>query len=211
MSHACAHTYAAYTPLDAVVYNGLDIDAIPFAASVPANAPLLFAGRIAPEKGVEAAIEIALQANRRLMLAGGIYDRDYYEERIVPRLEQAGERVTFLGQLEHAALWRLMGQVRGLLFPSAWDEPFGLTAVEAMAAGTPVIAFRRGAAEEIIRHGETGFLVEPGHVAEAAVLVAELPRLVRAQCRAHVEQHFSFGHMLDEYERIYKDVQTTPR
>ncbi len=210
VSHACARTYAAYTPLDAVIYNGLDLDAIPFAASVPADAPLLFAGRIAPEKGVEAAIEIALQANRRLLLAGGIYDRDYYEERVAPRLEQTGERVTFLGQLEHAALWRLMGQVRGLLFPSAWDEPFGLTAVEAMAAGTPIIAFRRGAAEEIIRHGETGFLVEPGNVAQAAALVDELPRLTRAQCRAHVEQHFSFGHMLDEYERAYEGVQRTP-
>jgi UDP-glucose:tetrahydrobiopterin glucosyltransferase len=207
VSHACARTYVSYTPFDFVIYNGLDIAAIPFAASVPASAPLLFAGRIAPEKGVEAAIEIALQSEHRLLLAGGIYDREYYEERIVPRLEQAGERVTFLGQLEHAELWRLMGQVRGLLFPIAWDEPFGLTAVEAMAAGTPVIAFRRGAAEEIIRHGETGFLVEPGDIEQAAVLVNELPRLSRAQCRAHVEQHFSFECMLDEYERVYKELQ----
>ncbi len=210
VSHACARTYAAYTPLDAIIYNGLDIEAIPFAAHVPADAPLLFAGRIAPEKGVEAAIEIALQANQHLLLAGGIYDRDYYEGRIVPLLEQAGERVRFLGQLEHAALWPLMGQVRGLLFPIAWDEPFGLTAVEAMAAGTPVIAFHRGAVGEIIRHGETGFLVEPGHIEEAAALVDELPRLSRARCRAHVEHHFSFGHMLDEHERVYAALLAKP-
>ncbi len=210
VSHACASTYAAYTPVDAIIYNGLDINAIPFAAHVPVDAPLLFAGRIAPEKGVEAAIEIAQQANHRLLLAGGIYDRDYYEERIVPRLEQAGEDVTFLGQLEHAALWQLMSQVRGLLFPIAWDEPFGLTTVEAMAAGTPVIAFRRGAAGEIIRHGETGFLVEADQIEEAASLVDELPHLSRAQCRAHVEQHFSFEHMLDEYERVYSASLARP-
>ena len=203
VSSACARTYAPYTKMDAVTYNGLDVQAIPFAAEVAADAPLLFAGRIAPEKGVEAAIEIALRANQRLLLAGGIYDQDYYEQRILPALKRAGERVTFLGQLEHAELWRLMSQARGLLFPIAWDAPFGLTAVEAMAAGTPVIAFHRGAAGEIIRHGETGFLVPPGNIAEAAAYVKELPRLARSTCRRHVEQNFSFERMLDEYEQMY--------
>ncbi len=207
VSHACARTYTDYTPFDSIIYNGLDINAIPFAAHVSDDAPLLFAGRIAPEKGVEAAIEIALRAGRHLLLAGGIYDRAYYEERIAPRLEMAGERITFLGQLEHTALWKIMGQVCGLLFPVEWDEPFGLTAVEAMAAGTPIIAFRRGATEEIIRHGETGFLVAAGHYQEAADLVDELPHLSRVQCRAHVEKNFSFEHMLDEHERVYSSCQ----
>ncbi|MBE3557708.1 MAG: glycosyltransferase [Ktedonobacteraceae bacterium] len=205
VSHACASTYADYTPIDHIIYNGLALAGIPFSAQVDADAPLLFAGRITPEKGVEAAIEIAALAKRRLLIAGGVYDRAYYEQRILPRLQQGGERVSYLGQLEHEALWQLMGQCCGLLFPIEWDEPFGLTAIEAMAAGTPVIAFRRGAAAEVIRHGETGFLVEPGNRVHAAALVDELPQIARMHCRRHVEQHFSLARMLDDHERVYSE------
>ncbi len=205
VSHACARTYADYTSIDHVIYNGLDLDAIPFAPVVPAEAPLLFAGRIAPEKGVEAAIEIARRAGRRLLIAGGIYDRDYYEERIVPQLQRAGEQVTYMGLLERRALWEMMGRSLGLLFPIEWDEPFGLTAVEAMATGTPVIAFRRGAAAEVIRDGETGFLVEPGDRSQATGLVDKLKDIHRSQCRAHVEAHFALEKMIDAYEEVYRE------
>jgi UDP-glucose:tetrahydrobiopterin glucosyltransferase len=204
VSHACAHTYLEYTPIDHVIYNGLDLDAIPFSPKPSREAPLLFAGRIAPEKGVEEAIEIAAMAGYRLLIAGGIYDHRYYEERIWPKLQTAGERVTYLGQLERLALWKIMGQSLGLLFPIEWDEPFGLTAVEAMATGTPVIAYRRGAMEEIIRHGETGFLVEEGERAHAAALVDDLFDIPRAHCRAHVEAHFALDEMIDAYERAYR-------
>lgn len=203
VSHACAQTYADYTPIDYIIYNGLDMNAIPFAPKLAPEGPLLFAGRIAPEKGVEAAIEIAERAGYRLLIAGGIYDRLYYETSILPKLLSAGERVTYLGQLERLALWKVMGQALGLLFPIEWDEPFGLTAVEAMATGTPVIAFRRGAAEEVIRHGETGFLVEVGERAHAAALVDDLFDIPRAYCRTHVETHFGLERMLDAYERVY--------
>ena len=205
VSHACARTYADYTPIDHVIYNGLNLGTIPFAPVVPAEAPLLFAGRIAPEKGVEAAIEIAKRAGRRLLIAGGIYDRDYYEERIVPQLQGAGEQVTYVGLLERRALWEMMGRSLGLLFPIEWDEPFGLTAVEAMATGTPVIAFRRGAAAEVIRDGETGFLVEPGDRSQAAALVDKLRDTSRRQCRAHVETHFALEKMIEEYEQVYRE------
>ena len=174
VSHACARTYADYTPIDSVIYNGLDLAAIPFSPKPSVEAPLLFAGRIAPEKGVEAAIEIAEKARYRLLIAGGIYDRHYYEGRIVPKLRRAGERVTYLGHLDRLALWKIMGRSLGLLFPIEWDEPFGLAAVEAMAAGTPVIAYRRGAAEEIIAHGETGFLVSPHNDSEVAARISDL-------------------------------------
>jgi glycosyltransferase involved in cell wall biosynthesis len=99
-----------------------------------------------------------------------------------------------------------MGQVRGLLFPIKWDEPFGLTPVEAMAAGTPVIAFKRGAAEEVIRHGETGFLVTPNDCVEAADKVDRLEDISRSCCRAHVEANFSLAYMLDSYEQFYQSV-----
>ena len=205
VSHACARTYADYTSIDHVIYNGLDLGAIPFAPVVPAEAPLLFAGRIAPEKGVEAAIEIAKRAGRRLLIAGGIYDRDYYVERIVPQLQRADEQVTYVGLLERRVLWEMMGRSLGLLFPIQWDEPFGLTAVEAMATGTPVIAFRRGAAVEVIRDGETGFLVEPGDRSQAAALVDKLKDISRRQCRVHVEAHFAIGKMIDAYEEVYRE------
>ena len=206
VSHACARTYADYTPMDYVVSNGIDVDAIPFSSQVSLDAPLLFAGRIAPEKGVEAAIAIAERADRRLLIAGGIYDRRYFDERVAPLLLAAGERVAYLGQLERAALWQIMGQAWGLLFPSAWDEPFGLVAVEAMAAGTPVIAFRRGAAAEVISHGTTGFLVAPDDIAQAAAHVDPLSAISRARCRSHVAAHFSLKRMIDGYEAVYGAV-----
>jgi UDP-glucose:tetrahydrobiopterin glucosyltransferase len=206
VSETCARSYAPYAPIDAAIYNGIDLEAIPFSPRVPREAPLLFAGRITPEKGVEAAIDIAEMAGYPLLIAGGIYDRVYYEERIAPRIERAGDRITYLGQLERFALWKVMGCARGLLFPIEWDEPFGLTAVEAMATGTPVIAYRRGAVEEIIKHGATGFLVEPGERAHAAALVDDLFDIPRVYCRDHVEANFSIERMLDGYEKLYTDV-----
>jgi UDP-glucose:tetrahydrobiopterin glucosyltransferase len=205
VSHACARSYANYTSIDHIIYNGLDLGAIPFAPVVSLEAPLLFAGRIAPEKGVEAAIEIAKRAGYHLLIAGGIYDRDYYEECIVPQLQGAGDRVTYVGLLERPVLWEMMGRSLGLLFPIEWDEPFGLTAVEAMATGTPVIAFRRGATAEVIRDGETGFLVEPGDRTQAAALVDKLRDISRRECRAHVEAHFVLEKMIDAYERVYRE------
>lgn len=203
VSHACAKTYTPYTSIDSIIYNGLDLSTIPFVEQVAGDAPLLFAGRITPEKGVEAAIEIAEQAGRHLLLAGGIYDLSYYQERILPKLQQARKHVTYLGLLDRSALWNVMSQSLGLLFPIEWDEPFGLTPVEAMATGTPVIAYQRGAVEEIIQHGETGFLVAPGDRVGAAAYVNELSALSRVKCRTHVEQHFSLERMLDAYEDVY--------
>ena len=204
VSRSCARTYVDYTPIDHVIYNGLDVEAIPFQAVVAKNAPLLCAGRIAPEKGVEAAIEIAERANYPLVIAGGIYDRAYYEQSVAPHISRPGSRITYIGQIGREALWQLMGRATALLCPIAWDEPFGLAPVEAMAAGTPVIAFRRGSMEEIILHSETGFLVEPGECAQAAALVDDLVDIPRARCRSHIEENFTLDKMVGEYERVYR-------
>ncbi len=211
VSQACARTYAGYTSFDAIIYNGLNLEAIPYMPRLSSEAPLLFAGRISAEKGVEAAIEIAEKAGYPLLIAGGIYDRHYFEQRIVPKLRRARGRVTYLGQLQRLALWKIMGQALGLLFPIEWDEPFGLTAVEAMATGTPVIAYRRGAAEEVIRHGETGFLVEAGESSHAAALVDDLYDIPRPHCRVHVEEHFGLERMLNAYEQVYTSLQPARR
>ncbi|GCE04404.1 hypothetical protein KDAU_17330 [Dictyobacter aurantiacus] len=204
VSQACARDYADYCTFDHVIYNGLDIEAVPFSDRVAPDAPLLFAGRITPEKGVEQAIEIAEIAERRLIVAGGIYDRRYHEERILPRIARKPEQFTYVGQLDHITLWKLMSEVQGLLFPIAWDEPFGLTPVEAMAAGTPVIAFQRGAMPEIIRDGQTGFLIPSGDCVRAARAVQRLWALSREGCRAHVKAKFSLQHMLDAHEAVYQ-------
>jgi UDP-glucose:tetrahydrobiopterin glucosyltransferase len=203
VSQACARTYEAYTSIDRVIYNGLDLDALPFREQVAEDAPLLVAGRIAPEKGIDAAIAIAERAGKRLVIAGGIYDQVYYRERVAPLIERASGRVSYVGHLEHRALWKLMSEMQGLLFPIAWDEPFGLAAVEAMATGTPVIAYERGAASEIIRNAETGFLVPPGDIERAAEMVEALPTIRRKECRRYVEENFSQETMLDRYEEMY--------
>lgn len=206
VSQSCARTYARYTALDHIIYNGLDIEAMPFQADVAPDAPLLCAGRIAPEKGVETAIEIAERANAPLVIAGGIYDQAYYEQTVAPHIARPGSRITYLGQIAREHLWELMSRAAALLCPIAWDEPFGLVPVEAMATGTPVIAFRRGAMEEIVLHGETGFLVDPGACAQAAALVDDLKDLSRARCRSHVMEHFTLDTMVTAYERVYRGM-----
>ena len=212
VSQACARTYAPYTPIDDVIYNGLDLAELPFSPQLSERAPLLFAGRITPEKGVEAAIAIALQSHHPLLIAGGLYDQRYYSERIKPVLDRAGKLITYLGELEHRELWQLMGRCKGLLFPIDWDEPFGLAAIEAMATGTPVIAFKRGAMAEVVLDRQTGFLVEPGGIEQAVQAVYRLHTISRQRCRAHVEQHFSLQRMLDEHERVYgMMVQENPQ
>ncbi len=203
VSQACARTYIPYTPIDDVIYNGLDLAQLPFSSHIPEQAPLLFAGRITAEKGVEAAIAIASQSHHPLLIAGGLYDRRYYSERIKPLLDRAGKLITYLGELAHRELWQLMSQCKGLLFPINWDEPFGLAVIEAMATGTPVIAFKRGAMVEIVLDRQTGFLIEPGNIEQAVQVVDRLHTISRQHCRAHVEQHFSLQHMLDEHERVY--------
>jgi glycosyltransferase involved in cell wall biosynthesis len=114
-----------------------------------------------------------------------------------------GSGAVYLGQLPRADLWRLMSRASALLFPIGWDEPFGLVAAEALAAGCPVIAFARGALPEILTDGETGFLIPPDDLDAAARAVASVSTLSRAACRQRATQHFSQARMLDEYERVY--------
>lgn len=206
VSQSCARTYASFTPIDYIVHNGLAITDIPFQTQVPPDAPLLFAGRISPEKGVEEAINIAERADASLVIVGGIYDQSYYEQKIAPRIAQASARITYLGQLKREEVWHLMSQAKGLLCPINWNEPFGLTTIEAMAAGTPVIAFRCGAMEEIIQHGKTGFLAEPGDFEQAVALVHKLDAITRTDCRAYIAENFSIEKMIGAHEQIYQEA-----
>ncbi len=203
VSQACARTYEAEFAFDRVVYNGIDTAVIPFGPS--GEGFLLFAGRMAPEKGPDLAIEIARQAGRKLVLAGGIYDRAFFEEKIQPQLA-ADANLKYVGLLERTALHQLMSRADGLLFPSRWEEPFGLVLAESLAAGTPVISWQRGAAPEIVTPGQTGVLLPFMDIAGAAQAVQDLHRLDRQECRRQVEAKFSLGKMLDNYIDYYREV-----
>jgi UDP-glucose:tetrahydrobiopterin glucosyltransferase len=211
VSRACAATYASEFPIERVIYNGIETGRIPFGGGE--GGFLLFAGRISPEKGADLAIEIARRAGRKLVLAGGVYDRAFFEEKIVPRLKEDPD-LSYAGMLERSELYRLMGRAEGLLFTSRWEEPFGLVIVESLAAGTPVIAWRRGAAPEIIDEGKTGFLLPLGDVEGAAQRVRRLPELDRLVARREVEARFPFERMIREYVDYYrwvvKDIPAQP-
>ena len=203
VSRACAATYAPFAEMDAIIYNGIKVDAIPFGAQADQDGFLLFAGRMSPEKGVTDAIEIARRAGRRLLLAGSIYDQSYFDRQVSPALEASKSSSEYLGQLSQSDLWRLMSQASALLLPIGWEEPFGLVAAEALAAGCPVIAYARGALPEIVSAGETGSLIPSGDLDAAARAVSQLPAIARAACRSRASEHFSLARMLDDHERLY--------
>lgn len=189
----------------ATVYHGIDLDQFTF-RDTPDDY-LLYFGRIHPDKGTREAIEIARRARRRLLLAGIVQDRSYYEHEIAPALD--GDRVQYLGSVGPAERRELLAGAAALLHPITFSEPFGLSVVEAMASGTPTIAFPRGSMPEIVSDGETGFLVSS--VEEAAAAVERLPSISRARCRDEAVRRFSADRMVDDYVRLYELVVARPR
>jgi glycosyltransferase involved in cell wall biosynthesis len=188
------------------VYHGIDLTGFTFRPD--AGEYLLFFGRIHPDKGAHEAIQIARRAGRKLIMAGVIQDETYHREQVEPYLD--GDQVTFVGSADPARRDELLGGALALLHPIAFDEPFGLSVVEAMACGTPVVAFERGSMREVIADGETGFLVRT--VEEAVAVVGAdgsegpLAAIDRAACRAHVERRFGVETMVDGYLEVYRRV-----
>jgi glycosyltransferase involved in cell wall biosynthesis len=168
----------------------------------PAGGYLAFLGRISPEKRPDRAIAIATRAGMPLRIAAKIdkVDRAYWQEEIEP-LVRANPLVEFLGEIGERDKAGFLGNAAALLFPIDWPEPFGLVMIEAMACGTPVIAFAAGAAPEVIDHGETGFLVSS--VAEAVAAVSRVGRLDRARVRATFERRFAIERVAEDYLEVY--------
>lgn len=201
VSNACAATYTCR--IDAVIYNGINVGAIPFGRYTADKSYLLFAGRITPEKGVRDAILIALATGKRLKLVGGVYDARYYAEQIQPLLLAHPGQIEELGAQPRVAVWRLMAGADAVLMPSFWDEPFGIVAAEAQAAGAPVVGYASGGIREVIAEGETGYLVPRGEVEQAAAAVSRAALLDRHACRLRAETLFSMERTLDGYQALY--------
>ena len=182
----------------ATVHHGIDLQALPFSA---AGGPGLVAfGRIHPDKGTAQAIAIARRAGRRLTLCGIVQDAAYFRAEVAPHIE--GDRVTYLGSVGPERRAEVLGSAAALLHPIAFDEPFGLSVIEAMASGTPVITYPRGAMPEVVDHGVTGFLVDGEASAAAAVDLAAA--LDRAAIRRVAERRFGAARMVDDYLAVYE-------
>lgn len=181
----------------ATTYNGIDPSQFTFAAKP--GEYLCFLGRFHPEKGTHLAIEIARRAGVRLKMAAIPHDETYFRERIAPFID--GDRVQFLGAVERDARNDLLSNALALVHMTTRPERFGLTTIEAMACGTPVLAAAMGSMPEIIVDGVTGFLC--GSVDDAVTRVPLLASLDRHACRAHVEREFSLDRMIERYLAAY--------
>ena len=182
----------------ATIHHGIDTGAFTFNAAP--GSYLAFFGRIHPDKGVVAAIDAAREAGIPLRIAGIVQDEAYFEREVVPRLDD--ERVQFIGPVRTEDRSSFLGGAIALLHLIGFDEPFGLSVVEAMACGTPVIAFDRGSMSEIISDGTTGFLV--ADVASAAEAIRCVDQLDRRTIRDVAHRRFSRDRMVDEYVAVYR-------
>src|SRR5579883_1794796 len=170
-----------------------------------AGSYLVFLGRISPEKRVDRAIAIARRAGLPLKIAAKVdpADREYFSLEIGHLLQAPG--IDYLGEVDEPAKAELLGGALALLFPIDWPEPFGLAMIEAMACGTPVIAFGGGAVPEVIDPGITGFIVS--NIEEAVACVERARRIDRRECRRHFERRFGAARMAREYSTIYRSCE----
>jgi glycosyltransferase involved in cell wall biosynthesis len=189
-----------------LVFNGIPLEQYNYREKCDHNAPLVFLGRVEEIKGPHIAISVASKLGIPLILAGNIptEHQGWFEKHIAPHVD--GRRVTYIGPVTDQQKNQLLGNSRALLMPILWEEPFGIVMAEAMACGTPVIGFARGAVPEVIEHGVTGFVSSDvdGLVAQ----VRRIGEIDRAACRERVERLFSDTAVVDAYCAIYTEMVT---
>jgi glycosyltransferase involved in cell wall biosynthesis len=187
--------------------NGVETSRYTFQPSVPPDAPLMFLGRIEAIKGTHHAIAIARGTRRRLVIAGnrpsGAEHARYFEEQIAPHID--GSQITYIGEVDDRQKDAWLGKSAALLMPIEWEEPFGIVMTEALACGTPVIAFRRGSVPDVIRDGVNGFSCAT--VAEAIEAVRRIPEIDRAEVRADCEARYDVRELVAQYERVYDETR----
>jgi glycosyltransferase involved in cell wall biosynthesis len=190
------------TNFSGVVYNAIDVASFPYRERKEDF--LLYLSRIAPEKGTHLAIDVAKRLGRTLIIAAKVdrVDRPYFETAVEPHID--GKLIRFVGEADARTKRGLLARARCVLLPLCWEEPFGLVMAESMACGTPVVAFRRGSASEIIVDGETGFLVEDVEGMARAALQVE--RIDPKRCRRHVEERYNPQRMATDYLSLYERI-----
>lgn len=184
----------------ATIHHGIRLEDFPF--DQEGGEDLLFFGRIHPDKGAAEAIAAARRSGRRLIMAGIVQEQGYYNEHVLPALDDGS--VIYLGPVGGTARMNALGSARALLHLVNFEEPFGLSVVEALACGTPVIASSRGSMPELIEHGVTGFLVDGPD--EAVDAIGRIGEIDRAACRASVAARFTVDHMADRYGELYRSI-----
>jgi glycosyltransferase involved in cell wall biosynthesis len=200
LSAANAREWSGVVPHCAVIPNGIDLQCWQPGATVGEHA--LWFGRLVPQKGAHLAIDAARQAGVTLRLAAQVEDEDYFKKQIEPRL---GPGVEYVGHLQRAELAAELASAAVALVTPCWDEPFGLVVAEALACGTPVAAFDRGAMRDLISD-DVGCLVPPNDVPALAAAIAVARGKSRPACRARAEALWSQNLMLDRYEDLLADV-----
>jgi len=225
--------YAGLLPVTRTVPHGIDVDDYHFEQTSNRGSYLFSIGRITSVKGQDLAIEVAKRAGAKLILAGCVQNKeadraffarlqpsidlavdlggqpagDDYYERVMKPLLSSGKQCIYVGELDAAAKKHWYRHAQATLFPIRWGEPFGMVLIESMASGTPIVAFREGAVPEIVRHGETGFVVDS---VEAMVeAVGRIERIDRAACRRHVKTRFSIENMAASYATLYRQLAET--
>src|SRR5207247_2419247 len=183
----------------ATVYNGIDLSLYPFQEQ--GGDHLIFLGRIHPDKGVHLAIEVARLSGLPLLIAGIIQDQTYFQEQVEPHLDR---KIRYIGPVDVAGKNELFARARALLHLNTIPERFGLVLAEANAAGVPVIAMDLGSCREVIKDGQTGFLVD--NVTEAVRALGRISEIDRRTCRSRVGQYFSIDTMVEGYERVYATI-----
>jgi glycosyltransferase involved in cell wall biosynthesis len=197
VSRHTARSWRHAVPDASVVPNGVDVTRW---RPGPGGGPLVWYGRIAPEKGTHLAIEAALAAGEDLLVAGPVVDRRYWKDEVEPRLRPP--QIRHLGHLGRRDLARLVGAASAVLVTPSWEEPYGLVVAESLACGTPVCGFARGALPELL-DSSCGILVEPGDVDALAKSIPAARRVSRAAARRHAERNCSLERMVDGYEELY--------
>jgi len=182
------------------IYNGINLKSFPFNPK-PKNY-LLFLGRILERKGAHIAIKATIKSNENLIIAGTPSKGKFWEKYIRPFLKR--KNIKYVGFLPYGETYKLYQNAKVLLCPIQWEEPFGLTFIESMACGTPVIAFDRGSAREVIKDGKTGFVVKD--IEEMVKAIKKIDKIDRRECRRWVEEKFTIEKMIDNYERVFYQI-----
>ncbi len=183
------------------IYHGFNMLHYPFSDQI--GDYLLYVGRIAPKKGLHRAIEVAEMLNKKLIIAAKLDEihRPYFDKKIKSHLN---DQIQWIGEVTEKERNQLMAHALAFVHPACWEEPFGLTMIESMACGTPVVAFRRGSIPELIKNGKNGYIVETNE--EMAEAIKSIGTIDRNFCRKFALQHFNVGKMTDEYEIVYQAI-----